>query len=225
MKPSVFASTSLAVASLLSAAAPAVAAPSNYDPDYARNAQDYENQRDAYARAQSDYAQNQADYARQRAEYEAAQRDYDARYGYGSYERRYGVFRYRGDVYDDRAYVSYSCRNRRDSNTAGGALLGAILGGVVGRNVAARGNRTEGTVVGALVGGVAGGAIGRSTARCDDSGYYYSYNDTVPYSSRYYGGRYDSSYYVTRRCRIAYAGDGNYVRVCPDRYGRYRITY
>lgn len=224
MKPSVLTSTSLAVAAMISAAAPAVAAPSNYDPDYARNAQDYENQRDTYARQQENYQNRQDEYARQRADYEAARRDYDARYGYGAYERRYGAYRYSGES-DNRAYVDSSCRNRRDNNTAGGAVLGAILGGVIGSNVAARGNRTEGTVVGALVGGVAGGAIGRSTAHCDGTGYYYSYDDTVPYSSRYSGGRYESSYYMSRRCRIAYAGDGNYVRVCPDRYGRYRITY
>ena len=50
---------------------------------------------------------------------------------------------------------------RQDNNNdqlVGGAI-GAVLGGVIGSEVAGRGNRTEGAVVGALLGGVTGAAI------------------------------------------------------------------
>ena len=75
-----------------------------------------------------------------------------------------------------------------------------------------------------------------STVNCDAGGYYFSYRDTYPYrESRWdYGrrsGRYESSYYVSHRCRLAIAPaewggrrDYRYVRVCPDAYGHYRIT-
>lgn len=224
MKPSFLTTTSLTIAALATAGT-VMAAPTTYDPDYARSVEQYENQRDAYSRSQADYARRQNDYEIRRREYVRAQREYDRRYGYGAYERQYGVFRYENS--DRGAYRASSydnCRSSRDNRTAGGAVLGAIAGAVIGSNVAARGNRTEGAIVGGVVGGVAGGAIGRSTARCDSTGYYYSYSDTRPYESRYAGGRYQSDYYMSRRCRVAYDQDGRYLRVCPDRSGRYRVT-
>ena len=70
-------------------------------------------------------------------------------------------------------------------------------------------------------------------AKCDEHGYYYSYNQTVPYQESDYdrarrSGQYDYAYYEDQRCRLAPAptsGDQyRYVRVCPDSQGRYRIT-
>lgn len=227
--------------------------------EYEQRVDDYNAQQDAYARRQSDYdqrrmdyADNRADYERQKADYERARADYDRRYGYGAYERRYGVFVYR-DTYADnryygrgdyrgydrdyyRSYRNSPCERSRDNRTAGGALIGAIAGGALGSNLDDDGNRAEGTVLGAIVGGVIGANIGRSTARCDASGYYYSYDQTYPYreASYYRGGRsgrYDYGWYTNRRCRLAvapayYRGstEYRYVRVCPDRRGRYRIT-
>jgi len=226
MKPSSLVSSVVLSAALLSAGS-VCAAPTYYDGGYADSVNDYENQRDAYYNARENYAEQRADYERQRLQYERAQRQYDRTYGYGAYARRYGAFDYRTTATNN-GYAS-PCDSRSDSNTVAGAILGAIAGGVVGSNVAARGNRSEGAVLGAIVGGVAGGAIGRSTAHCDNRGYYYSYNDTVPYreSSTYRSGRYNRSYYVNQRCRLTqveYRGEWRYARVCPDSMGRYRIT-
>jgi hypothetical protein len=227
--------------------------------EYQQRVDEYNDQQSDYARSQSDYdqrrmdyADNRADYERQKADYERARADYDRRYGYGAYERQYGVFVYHdnyadNDYYDRRAYRGYDsdyyrsyrnspCERSRDNRTAGGALIGAIAGGALGSNLDDDGNRAEGTVLGAVVGGLIGANVGRSTARCDATGYYYSYDQTYPYreAARYRGGRsgrYDYRYYNSRRCRLAiapayYRGstDYRYVRVCPDRRGRYRIT-
>ena len=45
-------------------------------------------------------------------------------------------------------------------------VLGAIIGGVIGNNVA--GDQSDGTVGGAILGGVAGAAIARNANRCDE---------------------------------------------------------
>ena len=112
--------------------------------------------------------------------------------------------------------------------------VGALLGGILGSNIAGRGDRTEGAVLGAVVGGGLGAAVGNANDRyrCDSRGPYFAYNDTVPYresrSWRY--GANDSTYYTRQRCRLAPAPvdsnghDYRYVRVCPDANGRYRIT-
>ena len=115
--------------------------------------------------------------------------------------------------------------------------IGALAGAAIGSNVAARNARTEGAVLGAVVGGFAGSQIGKQSAqaKCDSAGYYYNYAETVPYRESRYArgqrnGQYDYSYYNRNRCRLAtapvddYGDDVRYVRVCPDRQGRYRIT-
>ncbi|MFN3513177.1 MAG: hypothetical protein ACK41C_09045 [Phenylobacterium sp.] len=180
------------------------------------------------------------DFERRRAQYERDRANYDARYGYGAYERRYGpppVWS-ATDYGVDTAYTgTYAdpCRGRRDTNSLAGGLLGALAGAALGSNVAARNARTEGAVLGALVGGAVGVGIGRSTAKCDDRGYYFSYDQTVPYRESAYdrarrSGQYDYSYYARQRCRLApapiddHGRDYRYVRVCPDSDGRYRIT-
>jgi uncharacterized protein YcfJ len=199
----------------------------------------YEERREGYDQRRDDYADARRNYERQRADYERARADYDRRYGVGAYARRYGAApvwdanRYgRNASYNDDFYDA-SCRDRRTNNATAGGIIGALAGAALGRGVASRGNRAEGTVLGAVVGGAAGVAIGRSTAKCDDRGYYYSYSDTVPYRESDYdrgrrSGRYDYTYYNRQGCRLAPApvnGDEyRYVRVCPDRQGRYRIT-
>lgn len=234
MKTNALASSALAV-TLMAATAPAGMAQPYYDDGgYARSAQDYEYQQDVYAREQADYAERQRQYQRDYNAYVRAQRDYDRRYGSGAYVRRYGAFT---GYAPSPAQASYDCNRRRDGNTAAGVIIGAIAGGVIGSNVAGRGVRNEGAVLGAIVGGAAGGAIARNnTTRCDNAGVYYSYNDTIPYREGSWernrrSGRYDRSYYMRQNCRLAvaevnYGGriDYRYVRVCPDRYGRYRIT-
>ncbi|WP_332766468.1 glycine zipper 2TM domain-containing protein [Phenylobacterium sp.] len=181
------------------------------------------------------------DYDRELRRYEADRRTYDRQHGMGAYERRYGPppIWAAGDYGRDASYSGTyvdPCRDRRSNNsTVAGGLLGALAGAALGSNVAARNARTEGAVLGAVVGGAIGAGIGRAheNAKCDDTGYYYSYDQTIPYrESRYERGRrsgqYDYSYYSRQRCRLAPApirGDEyRYVRVCPDRDGRYRIT-
>jgi hypothetical protein len=131
---------------------------------------------------------------------------------------------------------SYYDQCRRDSNNRGivGALLGAGIGATVGSQLAARGHRTDGSVLGGIVGAGVGASVGNSNDRyrCDNRGPYYSYSDTIAYREDrgYRSGRYDYAYYNRMRCRLvaapvdSYGQDYRYVRVCPDRDGRYRIT-
>lgn len=103
-----------------------------------------------------------------------------ARDGYYRYDRD-GYRGYRGDRYrgyrdgyyrGDRSYrgrdgyyrgdrYRYRCRD----SGAGGTVIGAIAGGLLGNSVAGYGNRTEGTIIGGAVGALAGRAIDRSDGR------------------------------------------------------------
>lgn len=123
------------------------------------------------------------------------------------------------------------CQQSRNNRTAGGAIVGGILGAVLGHNAAgSRSTRDEGTALGAVVGAVAGGTIGRNTARCDqvpEGGYdpYYgqSYSQSgydEPYygdDDDLYGGRDDGySDAYNRNCQVR-------EEVYRDRYGRRRV--
>jgi uncharacterized protein YcfJ len=184
-------------------------------------------------------SESRAEFDRRAADYDRARAEYDRRYGYGSYARRYGP----PPVWEANAYgrdTAYTgaydpCRGRQSGNTVAGGLIGALAGAALGSNVAARNARTEGAVLGAVVGGAIGAGVGRASANCDNDGYYYSYDQTIPYRESRYdrsrrSGRYDYSYYSRQRCRLAPApvnesgDDYRYVRVCPDSQGRYRIT-
>lgn len=227
--------------------------------EYNAQQREYQRQQGAYERQQEAYQDRQATYADQRSAYEARRQqylrdraDYDRRYGVGAYEARYGVWRwepgpgdpgyYRRDVsssvgYSDR-YRTSPCEQRRGNNTTAGLIIGALAGAAIGSNVAATDVQTEGAVLGAVIGGGIGAGIGRDTARCDNKGYWYSRNQTIPYreGSYYrergaYSGQYAYNAYARRGCRLAsapteYGGrvEYRYVRVCPDRQGRYRIT-
>ena len=111
-------------------------------------------------------------------------------------------------TYHDEHVANYEqCQQSRNNHTAGGAVIGGILGAVLGHNAAGRrANRDEGTALGAVVGAVAGGAIGRSTARCDDvaQGQYDPYtgeaysqygDDGYRDDEDLYGGPYEDGYY------------------------------
>jgi opacity protein-like surface antigen len=76
--------------------------------------------------------------------------------------------RYYGDRYRPREVWRghdgrYYCK--RDDGTTG-LVIGALLGGVVGNEVAGRGDRTLGAVIGAVGGGLLGRSIDRSGTRC-----------------------------------------------------------
>jgi outer membrane lipoprotein SlyB len=83
----------------------------------------------------------------------------DSRYGrndrYDRYERN---SHRRGDRY-------YRSNARCDKGT-GGTIIGAVAGGLLGNEVARRGNKTEGSIIGAAVGALAGRAIDKSDSNC-----------------------------------------------------------
>jgi len=112
-----------------------------------------------------------------------------------------------------------SCADVRANNQVGGAVVGSILGGVFGSNVAARGHRGDGTAVGAIVGGLIGAGVGGSATDCrapsyggpsygagsgyhpnpnyggpyyNDNGYGYGYPGQDPYDDGYSAYRYGS---------------------------------
>ena len=243
--------TALASALALATALPAAAQPygAPYRPtdeyiqqqrSYDRDRSTYEAQRRDYRDQRADYRAARADYERRMADWEARRAAYDARHGYGAYARAYGP----APVWDESRWASapsagyygrdatYGSPIRCSNNsTVTAGLIGAIAGGVLGSNVAGRGDRTEGTVLGALVGGGIGAAVGNASDKykCDQRGAYWTYNDTVPYrvsDNVYRDERY--SYWSRRGCRLAPAPvndrDYRYVRVCPDSSGRYRVT-
>ncbi len=76
---------------------------------------------------------------------------YDQRY---RSDRRYNNRNYR----NDRRYYN----NQRCKDGDGGTVIGAVAGGLLGNQVAGRGDRLVGTVLGAGVGALAGRAIDRS---------------------------------------------------------------
>lgn len=233
----------------LATAAPAYAQTYRPTDEYQRQYQDYQSQRDRYQdsredyrEARQDYREARRDYERRLASWERERARYDRRYGYGAYAQRYARpvwdesywasnrAPYAG-YYGSNASTNVRCNN---NSTVTAGVLGAIVGGVLGSNVAARNARTEGAVLGALVGGGLGAAVGNANDKykCDQRGPYFSYSDTVPYreSRSYRYGSYDTNYYTRQRCRLApapvdsYGEDYRYVRVCPDETGRYRIT-
>ncbi|MBP7817257.1 MAG: glycine zipper 2TM domain-containing protein [Phenylobacterium sp.] len=239
--------TALVATAMLATAAPAFA---QYQPtqQYQRDMRNYEQDQRDYQATRAEYDRARAEYDAKRERYERDRARYDARYGYGAYARSYGAApswdsaRYDANRYGrDTTYSGSSyadpCRSSNNNGQVAGGLIGALAGAAIGSNVAARNARTEGAVLGAVVGGFAGSQIGKQSAqaKCDSAGYYYSYADTVPYRESRYArgqrnGQYDYSYYNRNRCRLAtapvddYGNDVRYVRVCPDRQGRYRIT-
>lgn len=248
MKTKTIAITLASVMALSAGAALAQSQVPTWD-EYNSQQRAYQQQQGAYERQQDAYQDRQAAYADQRRAYEAKRaqylRDraaYDRRYGSGAYERQYGAWRFEPAPYANNGgydrYRNSPCEQRRGGNTAAGLIIGALAGAAIGSNVAAGDVQTEGAVLGAIVGGGLGAKIGRDSARCDSRGYWYSRNETIPYrEGGYYrnrgerSGQYGYNQYARRGCRLAvaptdYSGrtDYRYVRVCPDRQGRYRIT-
>ena len=206
-------------------------APAVYsDSEYQQRMRDWQAERDPLRR-------------RQRQAYEADRRAYDSRYSLPRAPATAGRL-YRGTPAPIAATATAPARRapRPTTRKVAGTLIGALVGGALGANIASEKVETEGAVLGAVVGGALGAGIASGTderrygAACDTTGYYYSYGQTFPYreDASYRGrasGRYDYGYYNHQRCRLAVAPadwngrtDYRYVRVCPDRAGRYRIT-
>ena len=95
-------------------------------------------------------------------------RGYDDR-GYGSYGSYRSDYRdYGQPVYrDTRIWRGrdnrYYCR-KEDGTT--GLLIGGAVGGLIGNEVAGRGDKTLGAILGAAGGAILGRAIDRSNSRC-----------------------------------------------------------
>jgi uncharacterized protein YcfJ len=67
----------------------------------------------------------------------------------------------------DRYYRNHAYRgNARCDKGTGGTIIGAFAGGLLGNEVARRGNKTEGSIIGAAVGALAGRAIDKSDSNC-----------------------------------------------------------
>jgi hypothetical protein len=87
---------------------------------------------------------------------------YGGGYGYhGGYDRGWhGDRGYGRGGYDRGGYDRYYGHRHRCDGT-GGAIIGAVAGGLLGNAVAGRGDRTAGTLIGGGLGAVAGNAVGR----------------------------------------------------------------
>jgi len=66
----------------------------------------------------------------------------------------------------DRYYRNNGYRNARCDKGTGGTVIGAVAGGLLGNEVARRGNKTEGSIIGAAVGALAGRAIDKADSNC-----------------------------------------------------------
>jgi uncharacterized protein YcfJ len=115
------------------------------------------------------------------------------------------------------------CQTSRQNRTVGGAVVGGIIGAVLGREVADRGVRGEGALLGAVVGATAGGAIGRNTAQCSqvpqgDYDPYYGHAQDTYYGGDddLYGGPNDGYYSRDRYNQDCRMGEV----ITRDRYGR-----
>jgi hypothetical protein len=92
-------------------------------------------------------------------QYRENDRRYGQRYNNQRYDRRYANQRYNNQRYGN--YYGNRCRS--DGST--GTILGAIAGGLLGREIAGRGDRTVGTIIGGAAGALAGRAIDRGDCR------------------------------------------------------------
>ena len=81
-------------------------------------------------------------YSAQDAQQDAAQRAYDAQYAAAA-----------------QGWFQANCIRQQQNNTAAGAIIGGVLGAVIGSSVAGRRDRGAGIVAGGALGAVAGGAI------------------------------------------------------------------
>jgi surface antigen len=107
--------------------------------------------------SQYDNSQNDRDrYEQDRDRYDRDRRNYDA-------DRRAAA------RWDRDAYYR-NCEQQRGGNTAGGAIIGALAGGLLGNSVSRGPQRGAGTAVGAILGGVVGASIGNSL-NCEDRSY------------------------------------------------------
>lgn len=102
-------------------------------------------------------------------------------------------------------------RAPRPTTSGGGAVLGAIVGGVIGNNLSERHDRGPATVAGAVIGGVIGNGIERRNTYGQGDGYYRN-----GYAGN--GGGYYASQPV-QRCRVVTTQGGD------EHVVGYRVSY
>lgn len=85
-------------------------------------------------------------YTAQDAQQDAAQRAYDAQYASAA-----------------QAWFQANCVRQEQNRTAAGAIIGGVLGAVIGSSVAGRHDRGAGAIVGGGLGAIAGGAVANSS--------------------------------------------------------------
>lgn len=66
--------------------------------------------------------------------------------------------------YQAERWAAQNCIAQRENNTAAGAVIGGVLGAIIGSGLAGRYDRGAGIVAGGALGAVAGGAIGNSAS-------------------------------------------------------------
>jgi hypothetical protein len=66
--------------------------------------------------------------------------------------------------YEAERWAAANCIAERENSTAAGAVIGGILGAIIGGSAAGRYDRGAGIVAGGALGAVAGGAIGNASA-------------------------------------------------------------
>jgi len=59
-----------------------------------------------------------------------------------------------------------ACQRAQGDNQIGGLIVGSIIGGVLGSQVAASGHRSDGSAVGAVLGGIVGSGVGKDSVNC-----------------------------------------------------------
>lgn len=241
---------SLAIAGVLAATATGAAA-QTYGQAYSTYQQQqatYQAQQLAYNTARAKYESDRAAYDA-RYGYGAYERRYGAfvyapapaAYGYGTVypANPYAVAPYGTNPYYAGAYGANSgytaadpCLTTSGRGSVNLGVLSALAQAALGGGVS-----TSSIINQAVLGASVNNSVGSratSNVRCDSYGAYYTYSETRPYREGYYDAQ--GRWRTTRtsqayaRCRIApaptnaYASEYRYVRVCPDRSGRYRIT-
>lgn len=137
------------------------------------------------------------------------------------------------------AYAEWAARNcvqQRQNNAAAGAVVGGVLGALVGSGIAGRGNHTGGAIVGGALGATAGAAIGSSSGNQSSCPPGYVVTGGAP--AFYYGGYapvYGPSWYnpwifvggrwTYRPYRAWYYNHPNYWRPRERDHDRYRRRY
>jgi len=114
----------------------------------------------AAADAQSRYGYSRYDNGTRYNGYSNYGCGYDNRY----YGQRYSGQRYSGQRYYAQRYGNYYGRRCRSDGSVG-TIIGAIAGGLLGSEIAGRGDRTTGAIIGGAAGALAGRAIDRDDCR------------------------------------------------------------